>query len=247
MAEIFQRRDLQQYCTQCGRDGLAPGARFCSFCGAARSAPYSQPTPSQQLRPAPVAAPATPTFAQATMKVARILWYAFMALVIGFAVLFFGYGIFSKANKPPTAVYGWVQGSPQTFVIQPGSAQSYTWNSGTQAKIDITSTVPVSVGVVTTSAWQDVVNQTAPVSGLLAGATCLQNNVLRVSVTCAVSPKFVFVIVDSRTSTQAAAAGVGAILGIKQPAEQFLQRNDVTVTFSHYGCTANCTQQYADQ
>jgi hypothetical protein len=132
----------------------------------------------------------------------------------------------------------------ETFVLQPGLTQPITgnlFNGGNVATVHIQALSPVTVGFVPSASLDDATGTAA-----IQVARCRQERVLDATVTCELSrdqPFWLFVIRDERTAAGAVGSGIAAALGIRNPSQTYLVRNDVTLGIQAVVCTANCPQQ----
>lgn len=136
------------------------------------------------------------------------------------------------------------QPSPiQRFVIQPGMIQPFNdpkLHGGNIVTVTIQAASPVDVSFVP-GPQLDPRNATEVVTH----GRCLQQNVLQTTIQCQLPsrfPQWLLAIKDNRTPAGALGSAAAAAIGIRKPAENYLVRNDVTLSMESTRCTGNCPQ-----
>jgi hypothetical protein len=129
--------------------------------------------------------------------------------------------------------FGWVKSGSQALVVAVGGQTSFGPILGAGSlltlRYDVTSTLPVSVGV---SAEPN------PVSSTDLG--CYQSHVLSMHGSCALKVQAGYIhVLDLRNPNDLAPAAT-AIIGAKKPLEDQLARNTVRLEIYTWQCVANC-------
>jgi hypothetical protein len=129
--------------------------------------------------------------------------------------------------------FGWVKSGSQTFVVAAGGTTSFGPILGAGSlltlRYDVTSTLPVSVGV---SAKQNV--------NFPSDLGCYQSHLLSMHGSCALETPAGYIHVLDLRNTNDLAPGAAAIIGAKKPSKDQLAQNTVTLDLYTWQCIANC-------
>lgn len=173
-----------------------------------------------------------------------------------FVVAFFNYNskpesVFSNApsSTPPVQpVMGWRKVLDDTFVMDAGGVRvGYLvpqTNVPFKPKIEISARAPVAIAYIPESYREQMLRDPKNVLQLNI-FRCLHQHVLSTTLQCPLDTStegYNLVIVDERTAADAVGAGILGGLGIKEPAQQALVRNDVRINYSAWGCVSNCAR-----
>lgn len=149
--------------------------------------------------------------------------------------------------------FDFVAQAEQRYRIQPdlyypfGPFTSSSSAEPVRVRADIEAKSPVLIGVVTHATWTWVAQRRLNASQLQYW--CLQQNVLKMQYRCdlpSVNGPYVVVVHDMRGAGDVVIAGLAVAIGVKEPAQNLLAANDVSVTAFTWECVKNCQPEVSN-
>jgi hypothetical protein len=143
----------------------------------------------------------------------------------------------------PPRSFDWVPASDETSALDPSAIHAgrvyHPGYDGGNLHVDIASTQPVTIAMTTEVAWTDA--QQHPENMRNLSFSCMREHVMSTTYECALPPStpMVLLVRDERAPNRVVRTRWGVIV---ETARQYMQPNNLHITYYRWDCVANCVQ-----